>query len=338
MNNGISITLLPPKNRAEPLMEVEMPTDFSEEASLKYTQKEVREDWGKLHLKRWLMPGLCVLYEDAETLGCDGPVLSISGPHVLIVCYSKAVRRTMQHGAVLATPAAGVFEIRKAAGALVPMVSAPESGNKRLSIIFSNAFLLKLLQHENWIKSHDLYALLDTSSEYCYPYFLELPIRYILNSLVNETFKPLQKRYYFELKLKELFFLLQLQPELSDHKTQIPADVQQKLIAAKAYLLANYHLAPTIKQLSRIVSLNEFKLKQFFKMLFGTTIKSYVIAIRMEEARNLLWKNRSVNDVAIHLGYKNVSHFILIFKRTFGETPKQMVHKQESNQGICLLE
>lgn len=331
MEKGISIKLSLPENMTKPLMEIEMSTDFSEVASLEYTQEEARGDWGKISIKRWLMPGLCVLYEDLDTHEDNGPGLDISGAHVLIVYYGTGVRRNMQDGSFSANHLTGIVAIRNATITSVPMAPVASSGNKRLSIIFSKPFLSKLLQNESWIKSHDLYALLGAASDSLYQYFLELPIRHIFNSFLNETFKTSQKRYYFELKLKELFFMLHLQSEISGLEFQIPVDVQQKLIAAKAYLLANYRTAPTIKQLSRIVSLNEFKLKYFFKMLFGTTIKSYVIALRMEEAKDLLWSYRSVSDVAVRLGYKNVSHFILIFKRTFGKTPRQLMHKQELN-------
>jgi AraC-like DNA-binding protein len=52
----------------------------------------------------------------------------------------------------------------------------------------------------------------------------------------------------------------------------------------------------------------------------------------MEEAKNLLWNGHTVNDIATQLGYRNVSHFILIFKKTFGETPRQMTPKSKTHK------
>lgn len=333
MEMGIDIMIKLPENGAKPLLEIKMPVDFSEDADIEYLHEEIGGSWGKMNISRWLMPGLCILYEDLDAFGNHGSELTIVGSHVSVVCYGSRGGGNLQNGTVPLNHLSGTVEIRNATIMSVPMKLVARNRNRRLSIIFSRPFLSKLLQYENWIKSHGLHDLLNTNSEDLYQYFLELPVRHILNDLLNENISIPLKRYYIELKLKELFFILHLQPKISSRESQIPVDVQQKLIAAKAYLLANYHTAPTIKQLSRIVSLNEFQLKHFFKTLFGTTIKSYVIALRMEEAKNLLWSYRSVSDVAVRLGYKNVSHFILIFKRTFGETPRQLMHRQGLNIG-----
>lgn len=331
MENRIVIRLSLPQGSTETLMEIEMPIGPNETVSLEYTQEKAKGDWGEISIRKWLMAGLCVVYEELDIHGETGPELGISGPYVSIVCHGG--------GTLSSDRISGTVEIRSANTATISTVAATGKGNVCLSIIFSRPFLSKLLQGENWIKNHPLYGLADSdlpASEKFYQYFLELPIRRILGSLINENFSPPQKRHYFELKLKELFFTLHLQPEISCLESSVPVDIQRKLIAAKAYLLANYHISPTIKQLSRIVSLNEFKLKRFFKMSFGITIKSYVIALRMEEARDLLLGNHSVGDIAARLGYRNVSHFILVFKRTFGETPRQMMPKPNESRNALL--
>lgn len=44
----------------------------------------------------------------------------------------------------------------------------------------------------------------------------------------------------------------------------------------------------------------------------------------MKKAEELIAKNISVSDVSNLLGYKSSSHFIQIFKKYFGTTPKQL--------------
>lgn len=316
VSSKISIRLSSPADHNPVLMEIGLPVDGNELMELKYSHEKITED---LSIKKWLMPGLCIIHEDV----CEGllPELTISGNHVSLICYGSAavqdIPKTTFH-------LSGTMEIRNTKLTSVP---GGDARKKCVLIIFSKPLLSKLLQSESWIRGHSLSDLLGPVSGSCHSYFLELPVRQILNAILNEHLEPSQKRYYFELKLKELFFILHLQPGGAGFESTIPADIQQKLIAAKAYLLANYTTAPTIKQLSRIVSLNEFWLKQFFKIRFGTTIRSYLTTLRMEEATNLLTANRSVNEVAAQLGYKNVSHFILTFKKTFGVTPRQMMYK-----------
>ncbi len=321
MTDKINIRLSSSKESNQTLTEVKLPIDFNEMAHLKHTHERIGEG---LSIKQWLMPGLWVMYEDLNA--CEGliPELTISGDHVSVVCYGSAPIQNVPEGE---GHLSGTIEIRNAQVTTVPGRGIRQ---KRIFIVFSKPFLSKLLQAESWIEGHDLFDLLGPVSGNCYRYFLELPVRQIFNWMLSENLEASQKKYYFELKLKELFFMLHLQSGASGFESAIPIDIQQKLMAAKAYLLANYATAPTIKQLSRIVSLNEFWLKQYFKIRFGTTIRSYVTALRMEEARSLLWGNHSVNEVAAHLGYKNVSHFILIFKRTFGVTPRQMMYRHDS--------
>mgnify|MGYP001762733309 FL=1 len=103
----------------------------------------------------------------------------------------------------------------------------------------------------------------------------------------------------------------------------IQDDMEAKLESAKAYLVTHCTNPPTIKQLSRIVSLNEFKLKTGFKDKFGSTIHDYITKIRMQRAKKMIIDNQPVNDVSSQLGYKSVSHFITSFKKFYGVTPKQ---------------
>ncbi len=98
----------------------------------------------------------------------------------------------------------------------------------------------------------------------------------------------------------------------------------QQLEKAKKFIEKNYANPPTIRDLSRTIYLNEFKLKKGFKQLFGCTVHEYVTNIRMKKAKEFLSKNLQVSEVGNLLGYKTSSHFIQSFKNYFGHTPKQL--------------
>ena len=87
-------------------------------------------------------------------------------------------------------------------------------------------------------------------------------------------------------------------------------------------LEANFTDAPSLPELSRAISLNEFKLKKGFKSCFETTVKGYITKLRMECAKDL-FKNKASNvgEVAYKCGYKDVSHFSAAFKLFYGFTP-----------------
>jgi AraC-like DNA-binding protein len=104
----------------------------------------------------------------------------------------------------------------------------------------------------------------------------------------------------------------------------------EKVRNAKNILLYDLTNAPTIKQLSREVGLNEFNLKTGFKEIYGKPVYTYLKEHRIQYAQKLLNERElRVNEIAELVGYSNVSHFIDAFKKKYGLTPKQYVMNQK---------
>lgn len=71
------------------------------------------------------------------------------------------------------------------------------------------------------------------------------------------------------------------------------------------------------------VHLNQDYLTRIFKRETGLTVKSYVVARRMERARELLETSKlPIADVAYQVGYYNYASFNRIFKKTYGRSPQ----------------
>jgi AraC-like DNA-binding protein len=84
--------------------------------------------------------------------------------------------------------------------------------------------------------------------------------------------------------------------------------------------------APTISQLARMFSISESKLKKDFKLLYGSPIYEYFQKIRMQAAKDkLLTGGHSVKEVALELGYSNLSNFTIAFKKEFGLLPSKLL-------------
>lgn len=82
----------------------------------------------------------------------------------------------------------------------------------------------------------------------------------------------------------------------------------------------------TIKELSRLVAINECYLKKGFKAMTGKTIHEYQQELRINTAKELLRKDGiSVTDVANTLGYSSISHFSTAFKRVTGMKPCELL-------------
>jgi AraC-like DNA-binding protein len=83
--------------------------------------------------------------------------------------------------------------------------------------------------------------------------------------------------------------------------------------------------APSIQQLSKMAAISESKLKKDFKTMYGFPIYEYYQKARMQAARDkLLTGKYSVKEVAMELGYSNLSNFTIAFKKEFGLLPSQL--------------
>lgn len=91
---------------------------------------------------------------------------------------------------------------------------------------------------------------------------------------------------------------------------------------AKEILDHNLAASVSLSELSKLVCLNEYKLKKGFKEMFGQSVHAYVIDQRLEKAR-LLFEEQglSVSDAAFQVGYGNLSFFTLSFRKKFGVNP-----------------
>lgn len=109
----------------------------------------------------------------------------------------------------------------------------------------------------------------------------------------------------------------------SQHSNLQTSQDRQKLSAARELLLQDMSAPPTIPELARKIGLNQCTLKRCFKTVFGKSIYAYFQAERMARAR-LLLRRHCVTETANMLGYTNVSHFGLAFRKHFGVPPSAM--------------
>lgn len=87
-----------------------------------------------------------------------------------------------------------------------------------------------------------------------------------------------------------------------------------------------FQQAPSIQQLAKMVSISESKLKKDFKTMYGFPIYEYYQKARMQAAQEkLLTRRFSVKEVAMELGYSNLSNFTIAFKKEFGVLPSQLL-------------
>ena len=176
-------------------------------------------------------------------------------------------------------------------------------------------------------------------SNYTYRY-LPLEISTIIQGLRSMSEVNELTPIYLESKILESIALLSKElnssPEnvftnqLNYGKIKIGKDRYITLTASDAHAIQKAHdilteevcNPPTIKALSKIVFLNEQKLKAGFSAKYHMPISEYTNSIRMTMAENLLSTTElSIDEISKKLGYNYSSNFVKMFKKTHGKTP-----------------
>ena len=159
--------------------------------------------------------------------------------------------------------------------------------------------ILKLFNHD--VKVSKYLRNNDTTQ-----YFTPFPINRILNDLMNCKYSHSTKRLYLEAKIMELlavYFEEVVFESKSSNCDGLTRNDVLSLKTAKNIIDSNVEDAPTLRRLAGMVCMNEFKLKNGFKKLFGAPVHAYVIDRKMETARCLLESQRhKVIEVAQMVG------------------------------------
>lgn len=86
------------------------------------------------------------------------------------------------------------------------------------------------------------------------------------------------------------------------------------------YIEKNLEEDLTIEKLAHIASFSRFHFQRIYKQMTGESLYSYIKRLRLERAAFILDtnKNRSIQDIALSLGYANQASFAKVFKNTYG--------------------
>lgn len=97
------------------------------------------------------------------------------------------------------------------------------------------------------------------------------------------------------------------------------------------YLEENYKEDINLKELADSLYVNQAYLSREFKKSTGYSMMKFVTNKRIREARELLRNSAlSVSEVAITVGYNNITHFHTMFKKETGISPKEFRNQVKS--------
>lgn len=112
--------------------------------------------------------------------------------------------------------------------------------------------------------------------------------------------------------------------ELSDLKpttTFLPMSQDKKIKIVLDALMNDLSSKHTIDYYANKSSVSPRTLSRLFNKELGMSFGDWKMRLKLMEAVKQLGKKKSVKEIAIDLGYENVSSFITTFKKHFGKTP-----------------
>lgn len=169
--------------------------------------------------------------------------------------------------------------------------------------------------------------------------FVEGPAFYMTPHMQDAVQKIMTTPYKGNTRL---LFLKSQVNELLSHffaflETKKPESIsyaeREKLEHAKAIIFNNMAKPPTLNELSRLIGLNNNKLKKNFKELFGVPVFKYLQEERLNKAYEMLSEGEmGVQEVAWFVGYESLSSFSNAFYEKFGIRPTQVKNQFFSNK------
>lgn len=137
------------------------------------------------------------------------------------------------------------------------------------------------------------------------------------------------KKLFLQSKAIELLALQCEQIESESKRKPETAGVsrtdEEKIYHARDLLLANAQDPLSLPELARKAGLNEFKLKNGFRKIFGNSVFGYLNDYRLEQSRELIRQDElSFTEIADTLGYSSLQHFSNAFRKKYGTSPREV--------------
>lgn len=92
---------------------------------------------------------------------------------------------------------------------------------------------------------------------------------------------------------------------------------------AKDYIKANYYKDISLEDVSREVDISPYYFSKLFKEVTGENFIDYLTKLRIETAKLLLIRGKTIKETGIEVGYSDPNYFSRIFKKTIGITPTE---------------
>jgi AraC-like DNA-binding protein len=159
-------------------------------------------------------------------------------------------------------------------------------------------------------------------------------LKYIIDELVNNEFSSNIEKLHDVFDHMIMTKLLELPHNLRDqyYANRFSYDVPFIVKRAEEYMEA--HLTDSIKiaDLLSICKCSRSALFSAFQTKRGYSPMEFIIERRLQRARKMLQEGKScesVSSIAMESGFTHLGRFSLTYKKRFGESPRETIHKSK---------
>ncbi|WP_431809109.1 helix-turn-helix transcriptional regulator [Brevibacillus agri] len=163
------------------------------------------------------------------------------------------------------------------------------------------------------------------------PYDVTPAIQKCVHDMFFCTYQGPLKRLYMESKAMEIIALVSQgfsKPTATHGRTHLRKQDMEIIAGVRETILRNLENPYSIRQLSRLAGINECKLKQGFREMYGMSIFEQVRQARLEKALALMETEQlTIGQAAASVGYSNASNFTAAFRKQYGCNPSEYTRR-----------
>ncbi|AUP81320.1 helix-turn-helix domain-containing protein [Flavivirga eckloniae] len=113
--------------------------------------------------------------------------------------------------------------------------------------------------------------------------------------------------------------------KIPKQKISTKVETLKRILTAYEYIHDNINKKIEIEELSKISSLSGYHLFNAFKAIYGVTPHQYINNQKMSKASTYILEGKhSLTEIAILLGFNDLTVFGKIFKKTYGYSPSRL--------------
>lgn len=278
-------------------------------------------------VRKIMVDGLsCIVYKTLDTIDTDTDHYVAS--HVISIVLKGSLRlETYYEGEIYQANDSQIVFIPKGRY-MISDVLPQEGAFEALFFFFDDALVSQFLA--------SIHVTIPQQGATNPIFFYSPSIRAFVESILNIYPTNLsENKAITKIKILELLHLIYS----TDHKEKLilmllSLQTKQKK-SLKEFMFMNFDKPLSVADYAFLTGRNLSAFNRDFQLQFGCSPKKWLIQERLKKAQQLLLTTTStVQEIALEVGYDNVSHFIDAFGKHYHISPKQFVIKNRMDRTI----